>query len=772
MPSKMDGEIKEKLVKQYLLLGRSGNSIGKKLKIAPITVAKIMEKLIQNGELSEAIIEGRRELRKKVFDVIVYNLDVKVAATELKCEETDVQAIMQDILEDVSKVEKRILEKNEILKSYTLGRSRNNIMKQLNMPQSLVTSVSDKLIKFNILSPEQIEERRKLRIKVRDIIIYEIDTKVAAIDFSCSEDDVKDIINDILSIDTEERRSVLKKKYIVKSLKLGRNYNYVAKTINSSRERLEAEVAGMYSKGFISKEETEKRRTLRASIKQYIIEGKGMDDIVKFLPDVKVDLLQAIFNDINDNDEIVKDQEIKLEKRIKERLSKGQSTEYIAKKEGLTIEELERIINVFAQQEKIHFNVIEAKRREQEAKMEEKDSFDNKILEQVLLGRSYIYVASEFGVTKFFIEKSIMRSLSKNRVTRYQLEKIRKMRTRIRNLLEKGKDEGKIAGELGITRKKLREIKADLIRCNEMSEKMINEAREKEDKKKNDKKERESTIAEGLKIGIPIKEIAANIGVTSTAISYYKKKLINSGLIDEETIILARANRKDVIKMLDNEATLEQIAYELGLPNEVVFNIQQVYLRERNKSLEENKKVDDETKRKRKWIELIEKINDNIDEDKKVNSNIRDLIKYTVDMLGDRLLEEGDIITLVEILQKLIYFIEDDSTLTQCYKLIISSYIELKNYTKALRWCNIAMNSDIEEEEESEDNFRKMGKKLSKVIKVERIFKKLQSKHYSWDDIGELARGEGISEIEAKETLGKYFERKARTPEREETMVK
>ena len=78
MPSKMDGEIKEKLVKQYLLLGRSGNSIGKKLKIAPITVAKIMEKLIQNGELSEAIIEGRRELRKKVFDVIVYNLDVKV----------------------------------------------------------------------------------------------------------------------------------------------------------------------------------------------------------------------------------------------------------------------------------------------------------------------------------------------------------------------------------------------------------------------------------------------------------------------------------------------------------------------------------------------------------------------------------------------------------------------------------------------------------------------------------------------------------------------
>ena len=431
MPSKIDDEIKEKLVKQYLLLGRSGNSIGKKLKIAPLTVAKIMEKLIQSGELSEAIIEERRELRKRVLDVIVYDLDVKFAATELKCEETDVQAIMQDILEDASNVEKRILEKNEILKSYILGRSRNSVVKYLNMPQSLVNSVRDKLIKFNILSPEQIEERRKLRIKVRDIIIYGIDKKVAAIDLGCGEDDVKDIINDILNIDTEERRAVLKKKYIVESVRLGRNYNYVAKEINTSRESLEVEVAGMYGKGFVSKEESGKRRKLRAGVKQYITEGKSMDDIVKFFPDVKVDLIQAIFNDINDNGEIAKDQEAKLEKRIKERLSKGYSIEYIADKEGLSIEELERMINMFAKQGEIDLDVIEAKRKEQEACMEQKDSFDNKILEHVLLGRSYIYVASEFGVTKLFIEKSIMRSLSKNKVTRQQLEEIRKMRTRI-----------------------------------------------------------------------------------------------------------------------------------------------------------------------------------------------------------------------------------------------------------------------------------------------------------------------------------------------------
>ena len=772
MPSKIDDEIKEKLVKQYLLLGRSRNSIGKKLKIAPLTVAKIMEKLIQSGELSETIIEERRELRKRVLDVIVYDLDVKFAATELKCEETDVQAIMQDILEDASNVEKRILEKNEILKSYILGRSRNSVEKYLNMPQSLVNSVRDKLIKFNILSPEQIEERRKLRIKVRDIIIYGIDTKVAAIDLGCGEDDVKDIINDILNSDTEERRAVLKKQYIVESLRLGRNYNYVAKKINTSRESLEVEVAGMYGKGFISKEESKKRRKLRVGVKQYITEGKSMDDIVKFFPDVKVDLIQAIFNDINDNGEIAKDQEAKLEKRIKERLSKGYSIEYIADKEGLTIEELKRMINMFAKQGEIDLDVIEAKRKEQEASMEQKDSFDDKILEHVLLGRSYIYVASEFGVTKLFIEKSIMRSLSKNKVTRQQLEEIRKMRTRIRDLLEKGKNEGEIAGKLGLTRKKVKEIKEDLIRCGEMSEKMVNEAREKADKKKKDKKERESIIIEGLKIGIPMKEIAANIGVTSAAISQQKKKLVDSGLIDEETIILARTNRKDVIRMLDNEGTVEQIAYELGLPEQIVFNIQKVYLREKNKTLKETKKADDEAKRKRKWIELVVKINGNIDEDKKVNSNIRDLIRYTVDMLGEGLLEEGDITTLLETLQKSIYFIEDDSTLSQCYKLIISSYIELKNYTKALRWCNIAMNSDIEEGEESEDNFRKMGKKLSKTIKMERIFKKLQSKYYSWSDIGELAKEEGISEIEAKDALGKYFGRKARTPEREETMVK
>ena len=113
---------------------------------------------------------------------------------------------MQDILEDASNVEKRILEKNEILKSYILGRSRNSVVKYLNMPQSLVNSVRDKLIKFNILSPEQIEERRKLRIKVRDIIIYGIDKKVAAIDLGCGEDDVKDIINDILNIDNHGKK--------------------------------------------------------------------------------------------------------------------------------------------------------------------------------------------------------------------------------------------------------------------------------------------------------------------------------------------------------------------------------------------------------------------------------------------------------------------------------------------------------------------------------------------------------------------------------------
>ena len=259
----------------------------------------------------------------------------------------------------------------------------------------------------------------------------------------------------------------------------------------------------------------------------------------------------------------------------------------------------------------------------------------------------------------------------------------------------------------------------------------------------------QETILKGLKFGLRGTEIANATGIKYSAISYRKRTFKKKGLLTLEDLCLARKYRIRIIELLKKGVSKSEIASSLGVPLEIVENLEGNYDSDIAKYEDKNT---EEVEKKEKWGNAFSKLSEKMKGKLSIDTIFKNFLRYTKMLYRTTNLDKKDLEEAIKIIAKAMQRTNLSDLKIQSYQVLLALNIKLGRPNQALMYCNRVINEDFPEKIKAK--FGDMRQQLIKAIKLERIMR--QQRYCPSDAIALLAREEGLPEMEVREALRKY----------------